>query len=268
MNEIVPQAQPRWTETIRTLVDLFADFAADKACTDAARVFRLPGTVNEKSGRIVRAFYNGQARLNFETLSDQVFSAAGRPSRAELQARKTVTKSKALPGKRNGGLTQAERFVRVKEDLETICFHWGGAIPEGRRMLWLHFYSVCLMHIVEVEDFDSDIRAVASRVTPGLPDADVSAVIRQTAQGRAGPRSNRPTGGGRYLYAGATIADRLGVAANEMCAWGLKQLVTPEIRRARRNERRRTNRIHSGGMSRADYLAQFEETCSGGSVTQ
>lgn len=268
LNEVVPQARPRWSETIRTLVSLLADFAADKACTDAARVFRLPGTFNEKSGRIVRAFHGSQGRLDFETLSDQIFAAAGRPTRAELQARKTAPKSKAPPGKRRGGLTQAERFAQIKEDLEIVCIEWGGTIPEGRRMLWLHFYSVCLMHMTEVADFGSDIRAVASRVTPGLPDADVSAVIRQTAQERAGPRSNGPSDGARYVYAGATIAERLGIAEDEMRAWGLKQLITEEIRKERRNERRRINRIHSGGMNRADYLSQFEETHSGGSVTQ
>lgn len=268
LNDLVPQAQQRWAATIRALVGLFADFAADKACTDAARVFRLPGTINEKSGRIVRAFCGGQSRLDFETLSDQIFAAAGRPTRAELQARQALPKPKRSSRPRHGGLTQVERFAQVKEDLESICGHWGGSIPEGRRMTWLHFYSVCLMHMTDVADFGSEIRSVAGRVTPGLSDAEVSAVIKQTAQGRLGPRSNTPSEGGPYTYAGATMAERLGIAEDEMRAWGLKQLITQKIRTERRNERRRRNRIRSGGMSREDYLAQFKEPHLEGSVTQ
>lgn len=47
-------ALPRYLATEKYIVDTLESFGADKACTDASRVLRVPGTINGKNGKTVR----------------------------------------------------------------------------------------------------------------------------------------------------------------------------------------------------------------------
>lgn len=47
-------ALPRYLALEQYLVDTLAEFGADKACKDASRILRVPGTVNSKCGKTVR----------------------------------------------------------------------------------------------------------------------------------------------------------------------------------------------------------------------
>ena len=83
-------AHLRWSETNRCLIDQFRHMGADRSAGDCARVFRLPGTLNEKSGLEVRVLGGTLERHDFDELSDRIFIAAGRPTRAEWQERKKL----------------------------------------------------------------------------------------------------------------------------------------------------------------------------------
>lgn len=48
------KALPRYLATEKYIVDTLSAFGADKACTDASRVLRVPGTINGKNGNTVR----------------------------------------------------------------------------------------------------------------------------------------------------------------------------------------------------------------------
>lgn len=47
-------ALPRYLATEKYIVDTLESFGADKACTDASRILRVPGTINGKNGKTVR----------------------------------------------------------------------------------------------------------------------------------------------------------------------------------------------------------------------
>ncbi len=81
-------ALSRWQAAIRAMVDLLVHFGSDRSCTDPARVFRIPGTRNEKSGRVVRVSGGNYKRQDFDVLADQIFAAVGRPTRSELTERR------------------------------------------------------------------------------------------------------------------------------------------------------------------------------------
>ncbi|MEH6648171.1 MAG: hypothetical protein V7730_21400, partial [Sulfitobacter sp.] len=49
-----PKALKRWDGAMRAAIKFALRFGADPACKDAARVFRLPGTINQKSRTVVR----------------------------------------------------------------------------------------------------------------------------------------------------------------------------------------------------------------------
>jgi hypothetical protein len=231
------------------LIGLFSEFGADRACSDTARVFRLPGSINGKNGQEVRVLGGTQERLPFDDLANVIFVAAGRPTREQLRRRRSRAKARAdgeLGAPR--GLTQAARFGQIAGDLDRIAARWGGQIPEGLRNTWLHLRATCLTHL-DSEDLEAGIHAHASRVTPGLPDDEVRAIVR-TALRQAQPQFGNVGMAGRYHYSGATIAERLGVGDAMAKALDLKQVITAEERRRRRAEGERSRRSARGAIPR------------------
>jgi len=245
----------RWQGAMGALIDLAEPFGADKACKDAARVFRIPGTLNEKSQREVRVSGGSAERYRFDDLADQIYRAAGRPTRAELQERK---KHRAKKRKANAtmpcGLPQAERFRLIRDDLAAFRDAHGGLIPTRLRNTWLHFHATCLTHLPEVIDLEAEILRAAQSATPGLDRSEVTAIVRQATE-KAKLRTSATTwADGRYHYKGATMAEQLGITPDLARALGLKQVIPEEERKRRKAEAERQRRADNGAMSRDEYL--------------
>ncbi|QPZ93437.1 hypothetical protein [Thioclava electrotropha] len=150
IDEMPPQALPRWQSTMRALGDVFARFGVDRASQEAARIFRLPGSINEKSKRRVRVSGGSAARHDFDALSDEIFQAAGLPTRAEFQLLRAAKRAKrhtnVNPREMPFGLPPAARFRQIRDDLEAIRVAHGGQLSEGLRNTWLHLYATSLTH--------------------------------------------------------------------------------------------------------------------------
>jgi hypothetical protein len=129
-----PAAERRWRATQTALIDLMAAWGADRACSDPARILRLPGTINGRSGRMVRVV-GGDGRVrDFDTLADAIFEAAGRPTRRELGERKAPpAKPAQTKSAAPRGMPPAKRFSSVLRDLERLRIDWGGVVPVGMR---------------------------------------------------------------------------------------------------------------------------------------
>lgn len=196
-------------------------------------------------------------RHRFDALSDQIFTASGRPTRSDLEQRRKQKKAKNENGKSMPrGLTQAQRFSLILDDLEIIrCFH-GGTIPTGMRNTWLHFFATCFTHLPDVLDIERKIWEAAKTATPGLPPAEVQAIARQAAEKTALNRSSSVLSDGRYHYKGATIAERLGVTSDMARNLGLKQVIPENERKRRKAEAERRRRVAKGAMTREEYLAK------------
>ncbi len=246
----------RWQGAMGALIDLTGAFGADKVCKDATRVFRIPGTLNEKSRKEVRVSGGCRERYQFDDLADQIYRAAGRPTRAELQERKT---RKAKKHKANTtmprGLTQAERFRLIHNDLAVFRDAHGGLIPIGIRNTWLHFYATSLTHLPDVTNLEAEILRAAQSATPGLDRNEVTAIIRQATEKAKLRTSATSWADGRYHYKGATMAEHLGITPTLARALGLKQVIPEEERKRRKAEAERQRRADNGAMSRNEYLA-------------
>lgn len=251
-------ALPRWQGAMRALIEFSTSFGADKACGDATRVFRIPGTINEKSGEEVRISGGTGRRYGFDALADHLFRASGRPTREELEERKKQKKGKKRPSGISvpKGLPQAKRFQLILEDLEIFRNAHGGVIPTGLRNSWLHFHATCLTHIPGIRDIEGEVKKMAARATPGLKPAEVNAIARQAEKKARLTRTASVWGVGRYHYKGATIADVLGVTPEMARRLGLQQVIPVLERRRRKAEAERQRRSDSGAVSREEYLAK------------
>lgn len=259
IDQMPPTALPRWRAAIAALNEFLEVFGADRASRDPARVFRLPGSRNEKSGKRVRVEGGSGLRHDFDTLSDAIFRASGRPTRAELNvARAKATKSPHPAPVRASmprGLSPRARFQLIREDLDRIRMSHGGTIPEGKRNTWLHLYATALTHDPDVEEIAEEIAEAARRGTPDLPDKEVAAIIRGAERQACGNNEVDVMSDGRYHYSGDRIAEMLEISGVEARALGLRQIIPAETRRERRAEAERDRRARKGAMPRAEWLA-------------
>ena len=81
------KARPRWSACLSCLIGLFRHLSA---CSDAPRVFRVPGTTNLKAGAEVRTIDGTLRRYPFDALADRIFEAAGRRLGASSRTRKLL----------------------------------------------------------------------------------------------------------------------------------------------------------------------------------
>ncbi|WP_299666755.1 hypothetical protein [uncultured Ruegeria sp.] len=250
-------ALSRWQAAIRALLDLLTPFGSDRACTDPARVLRIPGTRNEKSGRVVRVSGGNSQRQDFDVLADQIFAAVGRPTRSELTERRKqrqdrVSGSQTMPR----GLTQAERFEQILKDLETFREYHGGVIPVGHRNTWLHFYATCLTHQSDPKGVKGRIQRVADTATPGLCRKETNAIIKQAVAKSKLPASDNARESERYCYRGSTVAERLDVSADMARQLNMRQVMPAEERQRRKAKQERERRAAQGSVSRDQYLLE------------
>lgn len=259
VHEMPPAALPRWKAAIAALNEFLKTFGADRASQDPARVFRLPGSRNEKSGKRVRVAAGSGLRHDFDALADAIFRASGRPTRAELNvARAKTAKSPSLApagASMPRGLSPRARFQLIREDLDRIRMSHGGTIPEGMRNTWLHLYATALTHDPGVEDIAKEIAEAARWGTPDLPDIEVAAITRGAERQACGNNKADIMSDGRYHYSGDRIAEMLDIPDAEARALGLRQIIPGETRRERRAEAERDRRARKGAKPRAEWLA-------------
>ncbi|MCP1167337.1 RepB family DNA primase [Limimaricola litoreus] len=256
INDLPPKARRRWSAAQKALISLYRRYGADPRCCDTARVFRIPGSVNLKSGRTVEILGGSLQRHSFEDLADRIYIAAGRPTRRDLQARKKRKAQSGQGGPRRSRLSPGQRFFAIQQDLECLLDAWGGRVPTGHRNTWLHLWATCLTHQETPGDIDARTHAMARVATPGLSANEVRAIARHAAERAALPRSGSLMSDGRYHYAGATLAELLCVSDKMAHALGLRQIFSLTARRRQKAGKQRLRRAASGAVTRASYLAE------------
>ncbi|MDW4496574.1 hypothetical protein R5H30_01165 [Sulfitobacter sp. D35] len=249
LKPLPPQATKRYLAAASALYETCAQFGADVASIDVARVFRLPGTVNPKSGRNVQISQASFERHDFDVLADQFFLSANRPTRGELRDRKRNPKPKPHRGNMPVGLTGPQRFAMLRSDLEQLAAIWGHSLPEGVRNNWLHLYATCLTHCGKPGEIAQEVEAMAQWLAPRLKSTEVQAIIRSAENKARGDWTEK------YRYAGKTMADMLGVSASMARTHGFKQLLPVNERKRRKAAKEQERRKARGCQSREDWLA-------------
>ena len=163
-------ALPRWSWCQRVLCERLAPLRADPAACDAARVLRVVGTVNSRSGceaRVVSGDVRAPVRYSFEDLCEalrpyrreevRVFKAATAERRAARQAaqpsaRRRPARRVVAPPRRDKRWANDLAWARFC-DLRTVIELRGGIDP-GARMLFLFWCLnfVCLSRVVDSEE--------------------------------------------------------------------------------------------------------------------
>lgn len=277
LTELLPPiVLPRWNLLQRKLMEALVDFGSDKRALDAARVFRLVGSVNsnaEWDRRIVgMVWYQGRpeapTRHQFSILADEVLPHTS----AELVSLRAVRAQRKAEGKeqdvkRSQSYTQGTLWSTTLEDLHKLRRHRNpvsGSLPKGQRDAWIFVAAAALAWLAPADVMEREIRVLASQVA-GWQDKETAArmcaVIKRARQSEEGKLMlyNGREVDPRYRLRADTIVDWLAIEPGEMRDADLRVLVDASVRTERAAERQTAHRRRQGAKDRDEQQARRRE---------
>jgi hypothetical protein len=262
-------ALPRWQLCQRKIFEVLAPFGADPQAVDAARVMRLVGTRNSKSGTVVEAITPASPPWPFDALADEILPH----TRAEIVALRVEAAKRRAERREHHGHVAPARFTAATlwearlTELQALLKHrWFGCLPPGHRHDWLFIAGVAVSYlapppVVRRELYHLARYAAAGAWSDGETMARLHGIIPR-AEGYA--RGERIAWHGRERdprlhFRTETIIRWLDISEAEMRELGFRSLVTPEIRREQERTRSTERRRAQGMISREDFLAESRE---------
>jgi hypothetical protein len=157
-HEFVPACVlPKWARCQERIFEALKDLGADPSARDAARVLRLAGTYNSKSGTLVESiFENLDDVWEFGELADELLPLTSE----ELEERraqkriKIATRDARADSERSEasqtGFTLATLYEARLRDLERLMELRGlDTLPPGERYPWMFVAGLALSYLVE-----------------------------------------------------------------------------------------------------------------------
>lgn len=258
----------KWSAVQKQLGKPLARYNPDKSAADAARIFRLVGSINSKAGhsrnrvQLVWGDPKNLHRYKFNDLADAwlPFTKAQLVSMADERAKRNAGKPKKH--RRPDGKAMGLWGTRM-EDILNLIKHRSPdeKIEKGMQDKFLFIYTVALSHTTKPETILPLIRQKASQWSGGTWTESSTDGAMGTAYRRAVAALNGETveyNGKqvdiRYRFRSSTIIDWLDISENEMRDAGLRDLCSADVKAERSAERARAFRIAKEGQktSRAD----------------
>lgn len=257
-------------EATKRLADVLTPFGSDKAALDAARVFRVAGSLNSRADPLdaeVRPIWcNGSAgepfRHVFSDLADEVLPH----TRAEL-ASLSAERAKRKAGGRDTGrpaqtLTVATWAETMLSDLQRLRAHRypEGAIRPGERDRWLFCAATAMAWLCPHQVLERELSALAHEAAGWQGKETRSRMSSALARARMAAAGQRLEWDGRevdprYRMQASTVIEWLEIEPGEMREAGLRMLVDTERAREVAAERQRDSRRRKGAQDRTAVQA-------------
>lgn len=279
-------ALPRW-QLVQNIICLkLKDYGADPKARDAARVLRVVGTINSKTGSYVRIlwqnstpaggghFVNDFIAYSFDALADDQLPMTReelREQRAERELAKlagqetstgnrlTLVANRNTDGLRRFNPSQLARD-RLNDITKLMAIRgWQDGAPEGQRDMPIFLSAALMAQAVVQPQLEYEIAAIAKRIAPTWTAQEIQSCVTTVAsKAKAALDGHKIVFNGvardpRYIFKTDTLIDLLGITPDEEI-----QLTTiiskPEAKR-RHAARSRQARAAAGAEPRAVYLA-------------
>lgn len=266
LHDIVPRtALPRWNALQKALGEALRDFGADARALDAARVFRLAGTVNSKSGETVRLIWSDRAeptRWDFDTLADEILPhtrAEIHSLAAERAKRKANGTSAVAPATR---LTAGTWWETVLSDLQKLRrVRWFGDLPSGQRDTWLFLAVNAMSWLCPPAVLWREALALAQECGGWKhreSEQRFSTIFHRAQMSAAGVMVewNGEMVDARYRFRADTIVQWLSISPAEMREGDLRALGDADHLRANHYQRTIDSRRQAGVKSRDEQILE------------
>lgn len=211
-----------WKAMQYFLYDKLKSLGADRAALDAARVLRIPGSINTKSNTTVKAiqlFYN---RYTLKNLKNNYL-----PEVVEKKEQKKEFKGKIVRLFNDYTLYKARMH-----DIEKLIELRNYDIENREVTLFMYRYYASLSEGEETAEIL--VKELNNKLYRSLPASEVNFT-----------KTNYP---GKYKYKNSTMIDLLDVQADEMEQ--MKTLISKEYKYKKNNERRKNNRRNEKGLTK------------------
>ena len=281
------QALPRWNLCQKTLVAKLALYGADANARDVSRVLRLEGSINSKSGHIVRVVHIEQRdgaplTYGFDALADQVLPVARQliiderkrwaAIKLEREAERALRPARGprlqlIEGGRQPG--QLRRLPDTQlawdrlNDLRLLARIRGGIKP-GERMTYLFWMInfLLLSGATRHDEMHKEALALARRIDPSWTlDESALSTLHDKARQYADRRPVEYNGRllpALYTPTNARLIEIFSISSDEQ-----KQLVTiidDDEKKKRHRDRDTERRRAAGAVDRETYLSQALST--------
>ena len=252
---------------------------ADKQATDAARILRVPGTINSKNN-LECEVVNIEEDLIYSmyTLREEYLEYTPRQTQVKWfiedeytkEAKKDKSKSKAKVIKKKFFNSYSLHIARA-EDIETLCKLRKYNLTGYRNMV-IHCYAYWKgITIRGNKELAEIVYSLNDRFTDPLKESEIEAVLNcipqaidkfiEYEQGIRNGENKRVSKGmkdkGGYWYKNSTLIDRLDITREEQRE--LKTIIGKEEKYDRNNKYRRDKRRNENGLTSREQ-ATFELT--------
>ncbi len=272
LHDLLPRAAlPRWQAVQARVAAVLTPFGADRMALDAARVFRVAGSVNSRAdpldAEVRMVWCHGDPvspfRHVFDDLADQVLphtraeirsiAAARAARRAERRQRTEAPRAR---------LTVATWAETLLTDLQRLRgYRWPeGGIPSGQRDRWLFCAAVAMSWLAPPQVLERELASLAHEAAGWQGHQTRSRMSAAVGRAKAAAAGARLEWQGehvdpRYRLKASTVVDWLEIDPAEQRGAGLRLLVDSALRRELATERARESRSRKGARSRADQQA-------------
>ncbi len=247
------------------LIEIFHDLEPDKSARDLARFFRVPGSINKKSGREVWAQYqiDGDGQSPTYSLAELAQAFDAKP---ETKRKCGTTRKKAplrrLPNNKRG---EIERAVKRERDLAKVEAHQGG-YQDGERRNCLYARA---QNLVETGcsrgELTAQLLAIAAECNPPFPspgknnDGTIADIVAEAY----GPTENRVKNSNlRNEY----LMSRFGITPELARLLELETIMPEEMLKARDAKKRETKVAASPTTRRREAIIAQLVTAPGTSI--
>ena len=255
---------PQWQQLIDYMVSKLARYGADPSCADAARVVRMPGTINTKTGETAKA-WTIRSHYEFKELKSAI-TAEFRRDRARQKP--AIKVPHMAPAKQKvSSIRNPHTLARSRMyDLKTLARLRGGKFKDFRKRA-AFIYAVEAAHFCRnKETIQSEVRAFITEHFEN-PDKYLSQVnyeavlarfeaeqrLIESKLSRQAAREQLGRSQSQYMLSNRYIINVLDISPAEQRK--LKSIISKEEKRDRKTMRRR----EAGCIPRAEYLQQVEQ---------
>ncbi len=127
-----------YQSVVQKLIEKFVDFGADYACSDLTRVFKIPGSINFKTGiPVTLCHYNPAHTINLSELADRL----GIHTRAENKSRENAIAYQKYYFGNNSRFSNANK--QRMEDYEHLLHSRNYKLPHKRDLFFLFVAVNC-----------------------------------------------------------------------------------------------------------------------------
>ena len=256
-------ALPRWNACQRILWAALRPLGADRAALDAARVFRLIGSINGRSGETVTALTPVGEVWDFDNLADEILPL----TRAELAdirvqraLRRTEQSSEGSKQVRTSFTTATLWEARLSDLQRLREMRWWGALPPGHRDLWLFLAINAMAWLTDSPKILYREALTLAQEAGGWPEGEMrtrmQAIFKRAQQAMRGETIHWQGHeiDSRYHFRNETIIEWLDITPEEQRS--MQTLIGPEEIRRRDRERKARIRRTQGTISRTEYEAR------------